>query len=839
MLFFQKVSSISLIALMLLSGFLSGCSLTSEGAKVESACIVSTDETQDFNLMKPRAFPLDKNKILLIPGGIISTSQSAQAMDKAGLLIYDLEKKSVSQGPSTSIKWHMHDLNAVRLTDGRIMVLGVKPKTNADHREMFRLQEEAEKKGIDIENSPELKEKMLKLYGKKWESDILDTTQMRFNKGPTLNMTYDEFTITSLPNGDALVFGSEIISDGLNKYQAELFLANENRFKVIENPFGNRGGHHAIRLDNGDVLIIGGVHYFETDEPPNRVLRFNAKESKFESVGFLKRMYSNATATLLPNGKVLVVGPGFPTKKFKDDYFGIPEEDRPYYIAEVFDPTTGESQIVGPMITPRQEHTATLMDNGNVLLAGGFSFKDERYHKPLNTTELFDYRTNTFHAGPTLAEARVGHTAIIVNNKILLLGGGFMKKVPLVTVIESCASSEASKPLNAVKERLPKKESENSNIVTEKYLDIDRFGAALINDNQILITPGNVSNPSDPLGLTAFRADSYIFDLKKNQLSVGPDRMGAYRDHPELINLDENTIMFLGGDAQKPDKPEDSYPEYNPKPTELYNIEKRKFLEGPALNYGRKWHTTTRLKNGDLLIYGGQSFEDPEFIPELYDYSEKEFVRLNSPFSRRFNHKATLLPNGDVIILGGMVPHKSDEPESLVIRFNTKNQTFEKAGYTKQHFLDHTMTTLPNGKVLIVGRALPTEHAKDAFMQIPPEQRRNYNAEVFDPKTGQSVIVGPMINPRQHHSATLLPDGRVILVGGNQEKKKVEKRYRNTFNKTTEYFDYKINTFTPGPSLMHYRSGHKAFLIGDKLLILGGGVYDQKAPFVEWLNITE
>lgn len=114
----------------------------------------------------------------------------------------------------------------------------------------------------------------------------------------------------------------------------------------------------------------------------------------------------------------------------------------------------------------------------------------------------------------------------------------------------------------------------------------------------------------------------------------------------------------------------------------------------------------------------------------------------------------------------------------------------------------HTATALPDGRVLVAGGFVEKGSAK--------------GAEAYDPETGRFSPLPPMLTTRHSHTATLLPDGKVLIVGGYGEG--------TTTLAMAELFDPTTNTFAPTGSLVSPRGGHVAVLLRDGKVLIAGGL---------------
>jgi hypothetical protein len=116
-----------------------------------------------------------------------------------------------------------------------------------------------------------------------------------------------------------------------------------------------------------------------------------------------------ATATVLKDGRMLVTG-GLET--FQETARGV-------RAAEVYDPSTGVWSPAGDIKIIRNSHTASLLPDGMVLIAGG-----KRYGRMLPEAEIYDPASNTWAQAANLTQARASHAAVALQNGMVLVVGG-------------------------------------------------------------------------------------------------------------------------------------------------------------------------------------------------------------------------------------------------------------------------------------------------------------------------------------------------------------------------------------------------------------------------------
>ncbi|MDE3136834.1 MAG: kelch-like protein, partial [Acidobacteriota bacterium] len=180
--------------------------------------------------------------------------------------------------------------------------------------------------------------------------------------------------------------------------------------------------HTATKLQNGEVLVRGGfgsgIDCEDLGNPATAIAElYHPTTGAFESIGRMAEGRGGHTATLLANGKVLIAGGGDSAGSILP-FYGTSSRT-----AEAYDPATGAFTPTGSMVTARFGHTATLLSDGKVLIAGGVESGDT-VSQTTPTAELYDPSTGTFTPTGSLAVARAGHTATLLNDGKVLIAGG-------------------------------------------------------------------------------------------------------------------------------------------------------------------------------------------------------------------------------------------------------------------------------------------------------------------------------------------------------------------------------------------------------------------------------
>jgi RHS repeat-associated protein/uncharacterized repeat protein (TIGR01451 family) len=223
--------------------------------------------------------------------------------------------------------------------------------------------------------------------------------------GSMTTARYDP-TATVLADGRVLVTGGADANYAVIN-SAEIYDPATGLFTPTGNMQQARMTHSATRLNSGQVLIAGGgplgsggVQVTATAE------LFDPKTGLFTATPNMQAQHGAHTATLLNNGKVLLAG------GVQGGWCCVTNQ------AELYDPTTGAFTTTGSMAVQRYNHSATLLTNGLIFIAGGGG-------GTWASTEIYDPVSGTFSPGPAMTTGRWGNTStLLTNGSVLLAGGG-------------------------------------------------------------------------------------------------------------------------------------------------------------------------------------------------------------------------------------------------------------------------------------------------------------------------------------------------------------------------------------------------------------------------------
>jgi hypothetical protein len=252
---------------------------------------------------------------------------------------------------------------------------------------------------------------------------------------------------------------------------------------------------------------------------------------------------------------------------------------------------------------------------------------------------------------------------------------------------------------------------------------------------------------------------------------------------------------------------------------ELYDPFNGTFAATGSMAEDRGGHTATLLTSGKVLIVGGGKvggdeppfFGDGSVTAEVYDPVTGAFTSTGHMGTGRVGQTATLLGNGKVLIAGGWT---GSQPTATAELYDPGTGTFSQTGSMTSARAGHTATALQDGRVLITG-GLTTYHAG-------PDQLGTDTAEIYNPATGLFQVTGSMAVARWLHTATLLPNGMVLVVGDSV---------------VSELYDPVAKSFSPSAPSETNRSGHSATLLQNgNVLVIGG--FGPSGSFGFWFPLA-
>lgn len=365
----------------------------------------------------------------------------------------------------------------------------------------------------------------------------------------------------------------------------------------------------------------------------------------------------------------------------------------------------------GNMNSARTEHTASVLSNGKILVAGGCN------GTVINSVEFYDASTHSWVFTQSMKQARSYHTAsTLTDGKVLVTGG----TGPLSKENRAATCLLSSKALHMIDQMTQGRKNRQTGVL---------FGSWLLSDGDVQ-SSAEIYDPSVDAWLTTrSMRHARVF----HTASVLPNGK-------VLVVGGADNVTFL-------------------QTAELYDPSNDTWTLVRSLHGTRGLHSASVLKDGRVLISGGIGSDSSE-VSQLYDpyaNSWKMAGLMNIP---RIFHTASLLGDGTVLVTGGLID-KTGLPDAEL--YNPSTNTWVVTGSMNNGRAAHTATVLSNGKVLVTGG-----YGLNASTLLN-------SSELYDPTTERWTIVEPMNDERFFHQASVLSDGTILVAGGYTEQSKILK----------------------------------------------------------------
>lgn len=306
--------------------------------------------------------------------------------------------------------------------------------------------------------------------------------------------------------------------------------------------------------------------------------------------------------------------------------------------------------------------------------------------------------------------------------------------------------------------------------------------ATLLGSGQVLIAGGRVDD--DAKGRTA-----ELYDPSTGRFTASATPMKAARAQHTATLLRSGRVLLVGGLTSASEE----------RTAEIFDPTSASFLAASTTADGRAQHTATLLQDGRVLVAGGDTGTTP-ISAELHDDAGTVAPTIAVPTRRRARDTATRLADGRVLFVGG-----EGEAATSIEIFDPATASFASGDAPlAEPRAGHTATLLGDGHVLIVGG--------DAAAAPEPGVSAS-TAELLDPSGHDATTTLPLSVARASHTATLLPSGQVLLVGG-----------KGPAGATAELFDPALQELTPtDPPQQPRFGGHTATLLPTGAVLIVGG----------------
>jgi N-acetylneuraminic acid mutarotase len=349
----------------------------------------------------------------------------------------------------------------------------------------------------------------------------------------------------------------------------------------------------------------------------------------------------------------------------------------------------GTWSFTGSLHTARDGHTATLLSNGNVVVAGG-----ESNNLAISSTEVYSPTTHAWSVTDNLNVARANAQALRLANGLVLTAGG---------CVSNCQGSVTSTA------ELYNSTTRVWSITGAMTRPRTFFGAVMISGGRVLVMGGcTVLNAN---GCGSATATAEIYNPATGKWTATGSMRVARNAFPATV-LPNGKVLVAGGSSAAGDSLSSS---------ELYNPATGTWTLTGRMNVARSDHTAILLATGNVLVAGGENISGTSTVKaELFNPLTGKWTLTGNLNVSRVEHTAALLSNGKVLVSGGMnVTLTTTTVLSSAELYDPVARTWSRTGFLHNARAGHTSTLLHSGVVLDAAGSGPTDELISAETYTP------------------------------------------------------------------------------------------------------------------------
>lgn len=548
----------------------------------------------------------------------------------------------------------------------------------------------------------------------------------------------DNRIVTMLDNGSVFAYGVVLDNISITKANERIIGSGSNPPAIRWDKGWKDQGYPpecpqgsffptATPLADNKILFAGGfcnasrLLNDDSPYPPDftKLSLWNDVTQKWEVAPSLHEARLHHTATLLKGNSVLIVG--------GESHHHTVENEEP--VLDSVELYRADVMLQLPHLHfARAKHTTTQLNDGNVLVIGGF----DQQGKPLSSVEIWDAKTQAWHDGAPLSIPRYNHTATLLSDGRLMITGGI---------------SQAGLPTNLVE--IWDTATQTWSNAAPLLQPLRSHSATALSNGDVLVVGTSFDEHRHAVSQTMlWRAATAQWQPAG---TLSPDNTGDIRSDIKYFlwaNKNGGALLFSNTLIMRW------------LPTTLIAGEYFPSSE-------RQGYTTASLNDGRILLAGGHLRNTPFDLTEIYDPASNQFSstgRLNQPRYTGMPYQEKLssvvTDDGEMVIAGGWV-QKPDQTEGSVANFaevwnpaTGQWRIIQELRFEPQERV--YLRKLDNGDVLFF-----------SSKELSEEGSAQYRALVWQPRSNSVEKLPVTATPRVKAAIALLADGRVLIVGGS------------------------------------------------------------------------